>query len=98
MLTLLMKKKCRHHMMSIPVNRLKASDCAMTEANELLKNMQFRDDSCSIQAYTKKRLSNSDLAAIINCTHLIIAPIIYALRVLKKPSQPPRLLSDYSLC
>ena len=27
---------------------------------------------CSIQAYLKKRLSNSDLEPVINCTNLII--------------------------
>ena len=57
----------------------------MTEAYEQLKNMHFLDDPCSIQAYIKKRLSNSDLEPIINCTNLAIAPTTYAL--LKK-AQP----------
>ena len=58
---------------------LEASDCTITEAYELLKNMHFLDDSCSIQACIKKRLFNSDLEAIINCTILDIAPTTNAL-------------------
>ena len=46
----------------------------MTEAYELLKNMQFLNDPRSIQAYIKKRLSNSDLETIINIPNLMIAP------------------------
>ena len=35
----------------------------MTEAYKLLKSMHaFPDDSCSVTAYIKKRLSYSDLA------------------------------------
>ena len=60
------------------VELLEASDCTMTEAHELLRNMHFLDDSCSIQAYIKKRLYNSDLEVIINCTNLAIAPTTYA--------------------
>ena len=51
----------------------------MTEAYKLLKNMHFLDDPSSIQAYIKKRLSNCDLEAVINCTNLAIAPTTYAL-------------------
>ena len=36
----------------------------MTEAYERLKNLHFLDDPCSIQAYIRKRISNSDLEAI----------------------------------
>ena len=54
------------------VKFLEANDCTLTEAYKLSKNVQFHDDRCSIQAYIKKR-SSSDLEAIINCTHLIIA-------------------------
>ena len=36
------------------VELLEASDCTMTEAYELLKNMHFLDGPCSIQAYIKK--------------------------------------------
>ena len=41
--------------------------------------MQFDDDPYAIKDYIKKRLSNSDLETIINCTNLIIDPISYAL-------------------
>ena len=41
---------------------------------KLLKNIQFHDESRSIQAYIKKRLSNSDLEVIMSCIDLIIAP------------------------
>ena len=51
----------------------------MTEAYKLLKNMHFLDDPSSIQAYIEKRLSNSDLEAIIDCANLAIASTTYAL-------------------
>ena len=58
---------------------VEASDCTMTEAYELLKNMHFLDDPCSIQAYIKNRLSNTDLETILNCSNSAIAPTTYAL-------------------
>ena len=62
------------------VELLEVSDCTMTEAYKMLKNMHFLDDLCSIQAYIKKRLSNFDLEAIINCANLLaIDQTIYAL-------------------
>ena len=36
------------------VELLEARDCTMTEAYELLKNIHFLDDPCSIYAYIKK--------------------------------------------
>ena len=39
--------------------------------------MQFDDDPCAIKDYTKKRLSNSDLETIINCTILTIDTTSY---------------------
>ena len=57
----------------------------ITEAYGLLKNMHLDDDPCAIKNYIKKRLSNSDLETIINCTNLTIDRTNYAL--LKK-SQP----------
>ena len=50
------------------VEFLEGSACTITEAYRLLKNMQFDDDPCAIKNYIKKRLSNSDLETIINCT------------------------------
>ena len=44
-----------------------------------MKNMQFDNDPCAIKNYIKKRLSNSDLETIINCTNLAIDLTIYAL-------------------
>ena len=41
--------------------------------------MQFDNDTCSIKDYIKKRLSNSELETIINCTNLTIDPTSYAL-------------------
>ena len=69
----------QHRTQAANVEFLDASDWNMTEALELLKNMQFHDDHCSIQACIKKRLSDSDLKAMINCTNLIIGPTTYAL-------------------
>ena len=67
------------------VEFLEESACTITEAYGLLKNMQFDDDPCAIKNYIKKRLSNSDLETIINCTNLTIDPTSYA--VLQK-AQP----------
>ena len=61
------------------VEFLEGSACTISEAYGLLKNMQFDDDPCAIKDYSKKRLSNSDLETIINCTNLTIDPTNYAL-------------------
>ena len=61
------------------VEYLEGSACTITEAYRLVKNMQFDDDPCAIKNYIKKRLSNSDLETIINCTNLTIDPTSYAL-------------------
>ena len=61
------------------VEFLEGSACTITEAYGLLKNMQLDDDPCAIKNYNKKRLSNSDLETIINCTNLTIDPTSYAL-------------------
>ena len=61
------------------VEFLEGSACTITEAYGLLKNMQYNDDPCAIKNYIKKRLSNSDLETIINCTNLTIDPTSYAL-------------------
>ena len=61
------------------VEFLEGSACTITKAYGLLKNMQFDDDPCAIKTYIKKRLSNSDLETIINCTNLTIDPTSYAL-------------------
>ena len=68
------------------VELLEANDCTMTEAYKLLKNMHFLDEPCSIQAYIKKRLSNSDLEAVINCANLAIAPTTNALLQKAQPT------------
>ena len=60
--------------------------CTITEAYGLLKNMQFNDDPCAIENYIKKRLSNSDLETIINCTNLTIDPTSYALLQKAQPT------------
>ena len=68
----------------------------MTQVYKLLKNIHFLDDPCSIQAYIKKRLFNSDLEAIMTCTNLTIPPTTYAL--LQKLTKPLLLFSDHSQC
>ena len=62
------------------VEFLEGKACTITEAYGLLKNMQFDDDPCAIKNYIKKRLSNSDLETMINCTNLTIDPTSYALQ------------------
>ena len=69
----------QYRILAANVELLEASDCTMTEAYELLKNMHFLDDPCSIQAYIKNRLSNTDLETILNCSNSAIAPTTYAL-------------------
>ena len=61
------------------VEFLEGSDCTITKAYGLLKNMQFDDDPCAIKDDINKRLSNSDLETIINCINLTIDPTSYAL-------------------
>ena len=51
-----------------------------------MKNMQFDDDPCAIKNYIKKRLFNSDLETIINCTNLTIDPTSYALLQKAQPT------------
>ena len=58
---------------------LEGSACTITKAYGLLKNMQFDDDPRAIKDYINKRLSNSDLETIINCTNLTIDPTSHAL-------------------
>ena len=58
----------------------------MAEAYGLLKNMQFDDDPCAIKYYIEKRLSNSDLATIINCNNLTIDSTSYALLQKARPT------------
>ena len=60
------------------VEFLEGSACTITETYRLLKNMQFDDDPCAIKDYIEKRLSNSDLETIINCTNLKIDQTSYA--------------------
>ena len=78
------------------VEFLEGSACTITEAYGLLKNMQFDADPYAIKNYIKKRLSNSDLEPIINCTNFTIDPTSYAL--FKKPNQPLLLLRGRFLC
>ena len=56
------------------VEYFEGSACTITQAYGLLKNMQFDDDPCAIKDYINKRLSNSDLETIINCTNLTTDP------------------------
>ena len=75
------------------VELLEASECTMTEAYEPLKNMHFLYDPCTIQAYIKKQLSNSDLEAIINCPNVAVASITY---VLSPKAQPTSAAAEQS--
>ena len=68
------------------VEFLEGSACTITKAYRLLKNMQFDDDPCAMKNYIKKRLSNSDLETIINCTNLTINPTSYALLQKTQPT------------
>ena len=68
------------------VEFLEGSACTIAKASGLLKNMQFDDDPCAIKDYINKRLSNSDLETIINCTNLTIDPTSYALLQKAQPT------------
>ena len=48
--------------------------------------MQFDDDPCANKNYVNKRLANSDLETIINCTNLTIDPTSYALLQKAQPT------------
>ena len=65
---------------------LEGSACTITKAYGLLKNMQFDDDPCAIRNYIKKRLFNSDLETIINCSNLTIDLTRYALLQKAQPT------------
>ena len=78
------------------VEFLEGSACTITKAYGLLKKMQFDDDPCAIKDYINKRLSNSDLKTIINCTNWTID--LQATHYCKKPSQPLLLLRGRFLC
>ena len=67
------------------VEFLERSVCTITEAYGLLKNIKFDDDPCAITNYIKKRLSNSDLETIINCTNLTIDSTNYG-TIAKSPA------------
>ena len=68
------------------VEFFEGSACTITKAYGLLKNMQFDDDPCAIKDYINKRLSNSDLDKIINCTNLTIDLTSYALLQKAQPT------------
>ena len=68
------------------VEFLEGSAYRITKAYGLLKNMQFDDDPCAIKDYINKRLSNSDLETIINCTNLTIDPTSCALLQKAQPT------------
>ena len=68
------------------VEFLEGSACTITEAYGLLENIQFDDDPCAIKNYIKKRLSNSDLETIINCTNFTIDPTNFALLQKAQPT------------
>ena len=76
----------RYRTLAANVEFLEGSACTITEAYGLLKNMQFDDDPCAIKNYIKKRLSNSDLETIMNCTNLTIDPTSYALLQKAQPT------------
>ena len=69
----------QYRALAVKVELLEESACTITEACRLLKNMQFDDDSCTVKDNIKKRLRNSDLEIIINCTYLTIDQTNYAL-------------------
>ena len=68
------------------VGLLEKSACTITKAYGLLKNMRFDNDPCAIKVYINKRLSNSDLETIINCTNLTIDPASYELLQKAQPT------------
>ena len=81
----------------VNVEPLQASDCTMTEAFELLKNMHFLDDPCSIPAYIKqKQLSISYLETIINCINVGAVPTTYAM-LQKAPPTSAAVERSYSM-
>ena len=64
--------------------------CSLTELiYVVICGRGIDDDPCAIKAYIKKRLSNSDSEAIINCTNLTIAPTSYALLQKAQPTSAP---------
>ena len=92
----------QYRVLEANVEFLEGSACTITEAYGLLKNMQFDDDPCANKDYIRKRLSDSDLDTMINCTNLAIDLTNYALLQKAQPtsiaverslSMPSKLLS-----
>ena len=79
-------KISQYRTLAANVEFLEGIACTITKAYGLLKNVQFDDDPCAIKNYIKKRLSNSDLETIINCTNLTIDPKSYALLQKAQPT------------
>ena len=79
-------KTDQYRTLAVNVEFLEGSACTIIKAYGLLKNMQFDDDPCAIKDYINKRLSNSDLETIINCTNLTIDPTSYALLQKNQPT------------
>ena len=76
----------QYRTLAVNVEFLEEIACTITEAYGLLKNMQFDDDPCAIKNYIKKRLSNSDVETIINCSNLTIDLTSYALLQKAQPT------------
>ena len=75
----------KYRTLAANVEFLEGSACTITKAYGLLKNMKF-DDPCAIKDCINKRLSNSDLETIINCTNLTIDPTSCALLQKAQPT------------
>ena len=87
----------QYRTLAASVEFLEGSACTITEAYGLLKNMQFDDDPCAIKNYIKKRLSNSDVKTIINCTNLTIDPTSYALLQKAQPTSAAAVERSFSM-
>ena len=75
--------KINHYRTPANVEFLKGSAGTITEAYGMLKNMQIR---AQLKITLKKRLFNSDLETIINCTNSTIDPTSYALLQKAQPN------------
>ena len=76
----------QYRILAANVEFLEGNARTITKTYGLPKNMQFDDDPCAIKDYINKRLSNSDLETIINCTNLTIDPTSYALLQTAQPT------------
>ena len=59
--------------------KLENTNCGILEASKYLIELDFHNDPCNIGVYIKKRLQQSEILDIVNCSRPEISPRLYSL-------------------